>query len=222
MGAASKLNPQENTRKSGAGSLRVFYLVLLVLVWLPAMASGKTLVVFGDSLSAGYGIAEEKSWVHLLGERLEDEAPEWQVVNASSSGETTGGGLRRIDSVLENREPELIIIQLGGNDGLRGLDTENMRSNLAQMIERSQETGALVLLAGIEIPPNYGRRYTDLFRQQYRSLSEEYDITLLPFLLEDVYDREGMMQDDRIHPTAEAQPQILDNVWEYLAPMIEQ
>ncbi len=221
MGAASKLNPQEHTRKTRCGSLPVYYLLLLVLVWLPTMAAGKTLVVFGDSLSAGYGIAEEESWVHLLGERMEGKAPEWRVVNASSSGETTGGGLRRIDSVLENQEPELIIIQLGGNDGLRGQDTDTMGSNLAGIIERSQETGARVLLAGIEIPPNYGRRYTEAFREQYRNLADEYDVKLLPFLLEDVYDREGMMQDDRIHPTAEAQPQILDNVWEYLEPMLE-
>ncbi len=222
MGAEQKVNPQQDTRKSRSGSLPACYLLFVLFLLLPGAAFGKTLVVFGDSLSAGYGIAEEESWVHLLGERLEQEAPQWTVVNASSSGETTGGGLRRIDSVLDNQEPDLIIIQLGGNDGLRGLDVDTMGRNLATMIDRSQEVGARVLLAGIEIPPNYGRRYTDAFRQQYRNLAEEYDLTLVPFLLEDVYDREGMMQDDRIHPTAEAQPQILDNVWDYLEPLLDQ
>ena len=188
---------------------------------LPAAAMAEnTVLVFGDSLSAAYGIAEEDGWVTLLEEKLAETHPQWEVRNASVSGETTGGGLRRINKALETHDPEIVILQLGGNDGLRGKDPETMRNNLATMIGRSKDTGAEVLLIGIEIPPNYGQQYTTAFRKQYQKLARNHDIHFLPFLLEGIYDRDGMMQNDRIHPTAEAQPLVLKNVWEELEPML--
>lgn len=211
------------TGKITQSSTHTFFITLLMLcLSLPLMAAEpRTLVVLGDSLSAGYGIAEDDSWVSLLEERLGETHPRWRVVNASVSGETTDGGLRRVDRLLDQHQPELLLVQLGGNDGLRGFPHQETRENLAGIIERGQEAGARVLLLGIELPPNYGRRYTETFARQYPTLAEEYDIPLLPFLLEGVYDRKGMMQSDGIHPTAEAQPLILDHVWEELEPLLE-
>lgn len=191
------------------------------LTLLPVLAQAKTLVVYGDSLSAAHGIAEEDGWVSLLEARMAQEAPEWDVVNASISGETTNGGLRRIEGMLEIQAPELVILELGGNDGLRGKDPATIRSHLATMVERLRAGGARVLLVGIEIPPNYGRAYTDAFRQQYRTLAADKDLAFIPFLLEGIHNREGMMQDDGIHPTARAQPLIRDHVWEVLKPLLE-
>ena len=182
--------------------------------------AGNTLLVFGDSLSAAYGIAEDRGWVHLLEAKLQKTHPQWTVSNASVSGETTGGGLRRIDRALDNQDPGIVILQLGGNDGLRGRNPETIGDNLASMIERSRDAGARVLLVGIEIPPNYGPEYTAAFRNQYRKLAEQYNVTFVPFLLEDIYNRDGMMQNDGIHPTAQAQPLVLDNIWEKLEPML--
>ena len=179
-----------------------------------------TILVFGDSLSAAYGIAEEDGWVTLLEEKLAETHPQWQIRNASVSGETTGGGLRRINKALEHHDPEIIILQLGGNDGLRGKDPKTMGNNLATMIKRSKDTGAKILLIGIEIPPNYGQQYTTAFRKQYQEVADKHDINFLPFLLEDIYNRNGMMQNDGIHPTAEAQPLVLKNVWKELEPML--
>ena len=142
------------------------------------------------------------------------------MVNASISGETTDGGLRRIERMLEAQSPELVILELGGNDGLRGRDPGTIQSNLAAMVERIRAEGARVLLVGIEIPPNYGRTYTDAFRQQYRNLAEKKDLAFIPFLLEGIHNKEGMMQDDGIHPTARAQPLIRDRVWEALQPLL--
>ena len=188
---------------------------------LPMLAQANTLVVYGDSLSAAYGIEETNGWVSLLEERIAKKAPAWQVVNASISGETTDGGLRRIKQMLETQSPELVILELGGNDGLRGKDPSAIRSNLARMVERIRSDGARVLLVGIEIPPNYGRAYTNAFRRQYQTLAQEKNLAFIPFLLEDIHDREGMMQADGIHPTAEAQPLIRDRVWDALNPLLE-
>ena len=223
MQTARNLTPVSNTRKTLIGSIRTLLItVLLLVIPLPMVAAEKTLVVLGDSLSAGYGIAEEDGWVHKLQQRLSEEFPQWRVVNASTSGDTTDGGLRRIDRVLADHEPELMIIQLGGNDGLRGFNVGDIRANLSRMVEKSLEADARVLLLGIELPPNYGGRYTRAFREVFGEVASEYDVEILPFLLEGVYDREGMMQSDRIHPTADAQAVILDNVWEVLGPMLEE
>ncbi|TVP49297.1 MAG: arylesterase [Halomonas sp.] len=180
--------------------------------------SGPTLLVMGDSLSAAYGIEREEGWVSLLSERLEGDA---HVINASISGETTSGGAQRFPDIIGQRNPDIVLLELGGNDGLRGLPPAQMQANLAAMIEQSQEAGAQVLLLGIDIPPNYGQAYRDAFTGVYHSLAEEYDVPLVPFLLENVALDNALMQSDGIHPTADAQPIILDNVWPALEPLLE-
>ncbi|MFG6668633.1 arylesterase [Halomonas sp. HNIBRBA4712] len=197
-------------------------LLTLVVLFESAPASAEsrpTLLVMGDSLSAAYGLEQDQGWVSLLEERLNDEAA---VVNASISGETTGGGAERLKDLLDRHEPDIVLLELGGNDGLRGLPPTQMRANLAQMIEQSQALDARVLLLGIDIPPNYGQAYRDAFTGVYRDLAEAYEVPLLPFLLEDVALNAELMQDDGIHPTAEAQPTILDNVWPVLEPLLEE
>lgn len=194
-------------------------LALIVIFSAPALNADQrpTLLVMGDSLSAAYGIEQEMGWVTLLAERLEDEA---DVINASISGETTSGGAQRLASIIGQQQPDIVLLELGGNDGLRGLPPTQMRSNLASMIEQSQQAGADVLLLGIDIPPNYGQAYRDAFTGVFHSLADEYDVPLVPFLLEDVALNTELMQDDGIHPTAAAQPIILDNVWPALEPLL--
>ncbi|MGQ7263233.1 arylesterase [Vreelandella sp. V005] len=179
---------------------------------------GTTLLVMGDSLSAAYGIERDEGWVNLMAERLEGDA---QIINASISGETTSGGLQRFSDILGQQQPDIVLLELGGNDGLRGLSPQQMQTNLATMIEQSQEAGAQVLLLGIDIPPNYGQAYRDAFTGVFHSLAEEYDVPLVPFLLEDIALNDALMQSDGIHPTADAQPIILDNVWPTLEPLLE-
>lgn len=177
-----------------------------------------TLLVMGDSLSAAYGIERDEGWVNLLAERLEGDA---RVINASISGETTSGGLQRFTDILGQRQPDIVLIELGGNDGLRGLSPNQMQANLASMIEQSQDAGAQVLLLGIDIPPNYGQAYRDAFTGVFYSLAEEHDVSLVPFLLEGIALNDALMQSDGIHPTADAQPIILENVWPELEPLLE-
>lgn len=194
-------------------------LFLWLLLSAPVAANEPTrLLVVGDSLSAAYGIDKEDGWVSLLSERLGDQA---SVINASISGETTSGGAERLPDLLRQHEPEIVLLELGGNDGLRGLPPGQMRSNLADMIERSQSFGAEVLLLGIDIPPNYGQAYRDAFQTVYSELSDEYDVPLVPFLLQDIATQDALMQEDGIHPTAKAQPTIIDNVWPTLEPLLE-
>lgn len=194
-------------------------LILVVTFSAPMLNADQrpTLLVMGDSLSSAYGIEQDLGWVTLLAERLEGEV---RVVNASISGETTSGGAQRFTDILGQRQPDIVLLELGGNDGLRGLAPQQMRSNLATMIEQSQQAGAEVLLLGIDIPPNYGQAYRDAFTGVFHSLADEYDIPLLPFLLEGVALNEQLMQSDGIHPTAEAQPMILDNVWPELEQLL--
>ncbi|MCA8866172.1 MULTISPECIES: arylesterase [unclassified Halomonas] len=180
--------------------------------------TGPTLLVMGDSLSAAYGIEREEGWVNLLAERLEGEV---HVINASISGETTSGGLQRFSEIIGQRQPDIVLIELGGNDGLRGLPPNQMQANLASMIEQSQDAGAQVLLLGIDIPPNYGQAYRDAFTGVFYSLAEEYDVSLVPFLLADIALDDALMQSDGIHPTADAQPIILENVWPELEQLLE-
>ncbi|AUZ84591.1 arylesterase [Methylophaga nitratireducenticrescens] len=203
----------------------LFIWLFLVLVSFQSQAAEpqrKNLLIVGDSLSAAYGIDSDAAWVELLKERLEQETPEtWNVANASISGETTDGGLRRLPDLLDKHDPAIVVIELGGNDGLRGFPPDVIRTNLAKMIQLSQQHGAEVLLVGIEIPPNYGQRYTTAFANVFSSLAEEYNLAFLPFFLADVYDGEAMMQADGIHPTAKAQPQLLDNIWTELLALLE-
>jgi len=203
----------------------LFIWLFLVLVSFQSQAAEpqqKNLLIVGDSLSAAYGIDSDAAWVELLKDRLEQETPgNWNVANASISGETTDGGLRRLPDLLDKHDPAIVVIELGGNDGLRGFPPNVIRSNLAKMIQLSQQHGAEVLLVGIEIPPNYGQRYTTAFANVFSSLAEEYNLSFVPFFLADVYDGEAMMQADGIHPTAKAQPQLLDNIWSELPALLE-
>ena len=187
----------------------------------PATAEERTILVLGDSISAAYGIEPEQGWVQLLQDRLDATAPEYSVVNASISGETTGGGLARLPGALERHEPEVVIVELGGNDGLRGYPIARIRSNLARMVELSQDAGARVLLVGMLIPPNYGQRYLEAFRDTFRDVAENAAVPLVPFLLDGIATDDGMMQEDGIHPEADAQPMLLENLWPALARMLE-
>ncbi|MEK6244736.1 MAG: arylesterase [Pseudomonadota bacterium] len=178
------------------------------------------MLVYGDSLSAAYGMPARRGWVALLEERLKRERPDYNVVNASISGETTAGGLARIGSVLERRKPEIVILVLGANDGLRGLPVAAMKKNLSAIIERSQKAGAKVLLVGMQLPPNYGEDYTKAFERAFTDLAKSHRTALLPFLLEGFGETAELFLADRIHPTEMAQPRVLKNVWKPLAPLL--
>lgn len=194
----------------------------LVLLWVPSLASARALLVVGDSLSAAYNMPEEAGWVALLEDRLRSEmATPPKVINAAISGETTAGGLSRLPPLLAEHEPGLVVIALGGNDGLRGLPPAQIRDNLARMIALSGEAGAKVVLVGIDIPPNYGAAYRQRFRAVFEELAEANGLPLLPFFLEGVALEEGMMQADGIHPTVEAQPRLLENLWPLLAAALD-
>ena len=172
-----------------------------------------TILIFGDSISAAYGIQREQGWVALLERRLASYGPQFRVVNASMSGETTGGGLARLPKALADHDPDLLIIELGGNDGLRGYPAANIRRNLARMIEAANPRRRDVLLVAMQIPPNYGPRYTRAFRDVFTDLSERYDVALANDFIEAVALQPELMQDDGIHPTAAGQPLLLDALW---------
>lgn len=180
----------------------------------------RTLLVMGDSLSAGYGMAANEGWVGLLADRLRDSHPDWAVVNASISGETSAGGASRIIGEAWRHQPDAVVIALGANDGLRGLPLREMRRNLARMIGVAQHVGAEVLLVGMRMPPNLGADYTRGFEAVYRDLARLFDVELLPFLLEPVALERASFQPDNLHPTAQVQPALRDHVWRSLAPMI--
>jgi acyl-CoA thioesterase-1 len=180
-----------------------------------------TLLVYGDSLSASYGIEQEQGWVNLLKSKLRSEKLPVDVVNGSVSGETTTGGLARLPAMLDSYQPELLILELGGNDGLRGLPLDLMRENLASMIDLAKASGAEVILTGIQIPPNYGPRYTAPFFEIYSALAKQKLLPLVPFLIDGIPQQPELMQNDGIHPRAEAQSMILDNVWPILKPQLE-
>lgn len=179
------------------------------------------ILVMGDSISAGYGIQRDESWVNLLAESLAAAEYPHEVINGSISGETTGGGLARLPQALDTHDPEVVVIELGGNDGLRGYPTDRVRENLRQMVELSLARDAKVLLVGMQIPPNYGPRYTLAFSSMYEGIAEETGVALVPFFLEKVALTPGLMQSDGIHPTAEAQPLLLETLWAYLEPLLE-
>jgi acyl-CoA thioesterase-1 len=182
--------------------------------------SGPAIIVLGDSLSAAYGMEMSQSWPSLLQERLTENGYAYRVFNSSITGDTTQGGLARLPRLLEKHEPGIVILELGGNDGLRGLPIEVTEQNLSSMIEQSQSAGATVILAEMRIPPNYGRTYTEKFNSMFTVLTEQYGITLLPFLLQEIALKPGLMQVDGIHPTAAAQPLILEQVWAVLQPLL--
>jgi acyl-CoA thioesterase-1 len=198
--------------------------LLLALLCLPTLhaAPQPTILVFGDSISAAYGIRVEEGWVSLLQKKLASQGYGYRVVNASVSGETTGGGLARLPRALEQHRPAILILELGGNDALRGLPLADVRSNLDGMIRRSQAAGARVVLAGMRMPPNYGPRYSQEFQQIYSNLSREHRLPLIPFVLEDIALDADLMQADGLHPNAKAQPKLLNEIWPRLEPLLKQ
>jgi len=197
-------------------------LLALTAICLPAAhGAGQTIVVVGDSLSSGYGIAADQSWVAMLEDRLRTEGYGYQVVNASIAGDTSAGGLARLPRLLEAHDPELVVIELGGNDGLRGQPVATLRDNLAKMIELSYGSGADVVLAGIQMPPNYGQTYGQALAAVYPELAERFDAPLIEFILEDVALNGELMQPDGIHPNAAGQEVVFANVWRVLGPLLK-
>lgn len=191
----------------------------------PTTASARrapVILVFGDSLSAGYGIRVDHGWVSLLAQKLAREGYGFQVANASVSGETTAGGLARFPRALALHHPSIVILELGANDGLRGLPLEQARDNLGRMIRLAQDAGARVLLLGMLMPPNYGERYTAAFRQMYLDSAHSYGVALVPFFLERVALHPELVQADNLHPNELGQPLLLENVWPKLAPLLQQ
>ncbi|WP_339460692.1 arylesterase [Pseudomonas sp. EA_105y_Pfl2_R69] len=190
-----------------------------LMVWGQA-ALADTVLVVGDSISAAFGLDSRQGWVSLLEKRLAEQGFEHRVVNASISGDTSAGGAARLPRLLAEHQPNLVIIELGGNDGLRGLPPAQLQQNLAAMVEASRDSGARVLLLGMLLPPNYGVRYTTAFAEVFSRLAEEQQVPLVPFFLDGVGGVPEMMQDDGIHPTAQAQPVLLENLWLTLKPLL--
>ena len=200
---------------------RLFFLLVLLLAANAQATQPPTVLVFGDSLSAGYGIDVDHSWTALLQDRLREQGYEHRVVNASISGETTEGGLARIGAALQNFTPDLVILELGGNDGLRGFPPKRMKGNLEKIIERSSDSGAAVVLLGIRIPTNYGPRYTAAFEAVYRDVADSFGIQWIEFFMEGVALNDKLLQEDRIHPNTEAQPILLDNAWPLISATLD-
>lgn len=192
---------------------------MAVLLWSQNSLAG-TLLVVGDSISAALGMDTRQGWVALLEQRLQEQGLDHQVINASISGDTTAGGLARLPRLLAEHQPEWVILELGGNDGLRGLPPGQMQQNLLAMIERSRSSGAQVVMLGMRLPPNYGLRYTQAFEQVYADLARQTQVAWVPFFLEGVGGVEGMMQADGIHPAPVAQERMLDNLWPLLKQML--
>ncbi len=200
---------------------RLLVLFVLIAGSVSARAETPVILVFGDSISAGYGLAHvEQGWVALLQTRLRSQGYGYQVVNASVSGETTAGGLARLPRALKLHEPKIVILELGGNDGLRALPIAQMRANLVQMVDLASAAGAQVLLLGMRIPPNYGPEYTQQFQSCYSDLAREKRLAAVPFLLNDIALDPKLMQADGIHPDELGQPKLLSNVWPALMPLL--
>jgi acyl-CoA thioesterase-1 len=203
-------------------SIRLLLIALWVTCNTASAATGeRTLLVFGDSLSAAYGLQADQGWVAQLQRRLQSQGYGYRVVNASVSGETTSGGRNRIARALSQHKPGLVLLELGANDGLRGLPVKETRDNLAFMIDAIRRAGSKVLLLGIRIPPNYGPQYTRAFEAIYTGLAREKKLPLLPFLLDGIALDERFMQPDGLHPNAQGQPLVLANVWPALKPLLE-
>lgn len=194
----------------------------MLLIGLPGVhaAQDRAILVFGDSLSAGYGLPADQGWVALLQRRMQAQGYGYRIVNASISGETTSGGLQRLPRALGLNRPAIVILELGANDGLRGLPLGLIRDNLGRMIRLAESSGARVLLLGIRLPPNYGPRYNDQFAALYDALARQFHVPLVPFLLERVALQPTLMQEDGLHPNAAGEPVVLENVWSALRPML--
>mgnify|MGYP000887178662 FL=1 len=193
------------------------YLVLLALCLSPTWVFAKTVMVLGDSISAGYGIEPQQAWVNLLQKRLDQQYPkQHKVVNASVSGETTSGALARLPKLLQTHKPNVVVIELGGNDGLRGQPPQMIQKNLAQLIQQSQKANATVVVLGMKMPPNYGTAYSKAFENNYKVVSQQYKVKLLPFFLEGVAGNNSLMQKDLVHPNGKAQPILLNLAYPYI------
>jgi len=200
---------------------RFFVLLILIFTGFPANADAPAILVFGDSISAGYGLAHvEQGWVGMLRAKLKDEGYGYQVVNASVTGETTAGGLARLPRALALHHPRVVILELGGNDGLRALPIDQMRSNLGKMVDLSADSGAQVLVLGMRIPPNYGPEFTEKFFAVFADVARDKKTPLVPFLLNDIALSPNLMQADGVHPNELGQPKLLDNVWPRLRPLL--
>jgi acyl-CoA thioesterase-1 len=214
------VSPEAKTIGSPGCALMKQLASIVFLMVLGACAQGATLLVVGDSLSAAYGMGPREGWVTLLEERLRQKRFDYNVVNASISGETTSGGAARIAELLARTRPEVVVVALGGNDGLRGLPTGQMKDNLSRIVGRAKARGARVLLVGVRVPPNYGTRYAQEFEAAFREIAERNRVPLVPYILEGVGERRDLMQEDNIHPSAAAQPKILENIWPRLEPLL--
>lgn len=197
------------------------FLFALIISLMSMTATAKSIVVLGDSISAGYGIEVSQGWVTLLQQKLNAQGTDYAVHNESITGDTTAGGLARIGPALSKHKPDIVIIELGANDGLRGLPPSLTHDNLAEIAHRARQAGAKVLLLGMKIPPNYGKRYTELFYNIYAQLAAELHIPYVPFVMEDVALNKDMMQPDGMHPNAKGQPVIADRVWPQLQPLLK-
>lgn len=198
---------------------RRWWWALMLCLWAQGAAAGTVLVV-GDSISAALGLETRQGWVSLLQQRLKTEGFEHKVINASISGDTSSGGLARLPALLAAHKPNLVIIELGGNDGLRGQSPAQLQQNLAAMVQQSQQTGAKVLILGMKLPPNYGQRYTTAFAEVFPKVAKDYQASLVPFFLEGVGGVPSMMQPDGVHPAVAAQPRLLENLWPTLQPLL--
>ncbi len=199
------------------------FMINLACVAIASAASSEkpVILVLGDSLSAAYGISLEQGWVHLLEQKLAEEHYAYQVVNASISGDTTSGGRIRLNALLQQYQPKLLLLALGANDGLRGLSLKNMQANLSAMIEKAQQQRTQVMLLGMRIPSNYGDTYSEAFFQSFAQLADEYDTAYVPFLLDGIATDMTLFQADGIHPTAQAQPHLLKTVWAHLHSLLK-
>jgi len=194
---------------------------ILLVFAAAAKASERSILVLGDSLSAAYGIAEARGWVALLREQLRRERLDYIVVNSSISGETTAGGLARVADALQKHRPAIVVVELGGNDGLRGLPVKQIRANLAAIVMQSQDAGARVLLVGMRMPPNYGPDYTESYEKMFGEVAKRYRTGLVPFFLEGIAGDRDLMQPDGIHPTEKAQPLLMQRIRKGLAPLLK-
>ena len=202
---------------------RIAFAIFLSVLWVSgSYAKTPTIVVYGDSISAAYGMAPELGWVNLLSSQLIELAPQYEVINASVSGETTGGGLVRLPKTISRHQPDILILELGGNDGLRGYPIDKIESNLTEMVRIAQAAGARVMLIGMVLPPNYGKRYTRAFEQVFTKIAEANNLALVPFLLDGVATSESLLQRDGIHPRPEAQALLLENILPTLLTVLEE
>jgi len=200
--------------------MRRLFLLVILLVLAGPLRAAPSILILGDSLSAGYGIDDTHGWAALLQQRLREQGYRHSVINASISGDTTLSGRERLAAAIARHRPAVVIVELGGNDGLRALPLTEIRANLDALIVTAQRAQAKVLLVGVQLPPNYGKRYTQGFRDLFAELAQQHDTALVPFLLEGVATKPGMMQPDGIHPTTMAQPRLLENVWTHLQPLL--